>query len=215
MIAQAPNTGILVPMKGVIAEHWMYLPSIGLFLGLAQTLDTVNLHRFFVVFVLSVALALGVKTHFQNRVWQDPVAFYENIFASGSHSGRAHTNVTPFYAHKGEFDKAVEHMQAAIRHPAPLTRAMVPELHIDLALMYLHVRPEDTDSGRVTAEEIKRALAVSGRIPEAIKELNKALELDPRLSGARDLLDVIYAYQQQREKTRLYEGWAAGQPGSR
>ncbi|MFA5041333.1 MAG: hypothetical protein WC464_06850, partial [Bdellovibrionales bacterium] len=36
--AHSPDTGLLFPMNSLFLEHWMYLPSVGLFLGIAQTL---------------------------------------------------------------------------------------------------------------------------------------------------------------------------------
>ena len=36
--AHAPDTGILVMTNSLFLEHWMYLPSVGLFLGLAETI---------------------------------------------------------------------------------------------------------------------------------------------------------------------------------
>jgi hypothetical protein len=35
--AHAPNSGILFSMNSLFLEHWMYLPTIGLFLGFAET----------------------------------------------------------------------------------------------------------------------------------------------------------------------------------
>ena len=36
--AHFPDSGLLVPVNSLFLEHWMYLPTIGLFLGIAQSL---------------------------------------------------------------------------------------------------------------------------------------------------------------------------------
>jgi hypothetical protein len=214
--AQSPNTGILVPLNGVMAEGWMYVPSIGLFLGAAQTaalwldkLKTKRLPEAACGLALLIALSLGIKTHTQNEIWGDEMTFFENTLANGSHSGRGHVILAMLDAYQGRFDEAIAHEQAALSHPSPLHLRETPGLHFDLALMYLHARPENTETGIITTEEAKRALSPASQLPEAIAELKKVQELDPAMSAlAGQFLDVIHAYQQQQDPAFAYEAWA-------
>ncbi|MBU6476235.1 MAG: hypothetical protein KGQ70_09735, partial [Alphaproteobacteria bacterium] len=78
--AFSPYSGIVSPINALIAEHWMYLPSIGLALGLAQTIalwlekrKTEYLRKAVAFSAFLIVTACGAATFRQNRVWHDPV----------------------------------------------------------------------------------------------------------------------------------------------
>ncbi len=121
-----------------------------------------------------------------------------------------HVILAMLYEYQGRFDEAIASEQAAISHPSPATMREVPGFHFDLALMYLHARPESPETGIITTEEVKRVLSPASRIPEAIAEIKKAREMNPELSvPAGQFLDVIYAWQQWQDKAGAYERWSA------
>ena len=88
--ALSPYTGILKPVDGQFFEHWIYLPAIGLFLGVSQTvvvwMDALRPGKYFKkvpVFaaglVMLCTLALGIKTHLQNKILHDGGSMFESI----------------------------------------------------------------------------------------------------------------------------------------
>ena len=78
-MAHIPQSGILIPNNALIYEHWLYLPTMGLFLGSGESLARLSGHarmqRFQSVLVgLAILIAglFGVMTFEQNKVWRDP-----------------------------------------------------------------------------------------------------------------------------------------------
>jgi peptidoglycan/LPS O-acetylase OafA/YrhL/tetratricopeptide (TPR) repeat protein len=207
--AYSPSAGIAVPVDAIVAEHWMYLPTIGIAVGIAQTVADCldgkrqNVRVAAAVLVTVIAMALGIKTYHQNTVWHDSASLYEDILRYGEESGRAHLNLGLFYSGQGEFDKASQQFRMAIAHPTPLPQSMIPVLHFDLALAYLRDKPDENDM--VTLKALRQVLPFSSQTAEAIEEMHKALELDPEFYWANKFLAVIYAYQGDDGKAFLFD----------
>jgi Tfp pilus assembly protein PilF len=203
--AHAPNTGILLPINALVSEHWMYLPTIGLFLGAAlgmENLQEKKLQAIAVVLAVVAALSLGAKTYLQNRVWRDPGAFYENILSCGESTGRVHNNLGLFYWSERDFDRAIVQLRLAVENPGMRMEPMIVGMHTNLALMYLHANVNET--GSVTLEELRSALPLSPQTAEAIGELQTALKIDPDFMWANQMLTVIYDYQGDRVRADFY-----------
>ena len=78
--ALSPYTGILKPIDERNAEHWVYLPAIGLFLGASHAMttwmDALHSKKARVVaasLMVLATLVLGVKTHVQNEILYNAV----------------------------------------------------------------------------------------------------------------------------------------------
>jgi tetratricopeptide (TPR) repeat protein len=186
--AHAPDTGLLVAMNALFLEHWMYLPTLGLFLGIAQTIYTRLEQPKWVKFrpaaagvALIVALICGARTYDQNAVWHDPVTFYTHIFNYGEISARAHNNLALAYMDRHEVAKAIEEFKLAIAISDSYAET---RFNYALALMNL---PD------------QRA-----HIPEAIDNLNRSLEIDPNFYRSYDTLAKIYDFIGEHDKAVPY-----------
>ena len=191
--AHAPDTGILIPMNSLFLEHWMYLPSAGLFLGLAETGAGFLRHKPKALVFASIAATLvfagilSVKTYEQNQVWLNPVSFYTNIFSRGVTSARAHNNLALYYSDQGQYTAAIEQFKEAIA-----TGDTYAETHHNLALTYLNMPDQ------------------RAHIPEVIEHLNRAIEIDPRFYRSYQLLgDVYIRLLNDPEKAEFYHQKAA------
>lgn len=201
--AQSPNTGIIKPLYALISEHWIYLPTVGLFLGVAQTVavwiddrKSTKVSAIVAILVVLAALSLGTRTYLQNKVWHDTVSLFEHILQCGSNSGAAHNILGRFYFKQGDYEKAAAHFRAEIAHPAPIPISMTSSAHIRLAFIYLGVRPDE--NGVISPEAFTGALPLAPHLPEATEELKKALEIAPAGDAdaiwASQLLSMINAY---------------------
>lgn len=117
-IAISPVSGIY-PIKAYIAEHWLYLPSIGIFTILAS-LYAVLLRRGryrVPVIVLGVVgiLFYGILTTKQNRYFHEPLTFYERTLSYTPTSARMHNNLGNTYFTRGRVEDAIKSYRAAIR----------------------------------------------------------------------------------------------------
>jgi len=193
----SPYTGIVIPIDAMISEGWLYVPSIGLALGVAQTLSSrINKPKFktiTAVVVTVAALSLGVKSYSQNQVYQNQATLYENIFSCGEDFANTHNNLGIYYLGQNEFDKAIEQFKHVVARPGTRPPPMMAGLYINLAVAYLRV-PSD-ENGVTTIPALVDALPHTHQIPEAVEALNKALEYAPDSTWARQFLDIIHAYQ--------------------
>jgi len=200
--ALSPLTGILIPIDYKISEGWMYVPLIGLFLGVAQTLavwiggmKSKTAPVIAAAAVALMALLFGIKTYSQNDVYQTPATFYENILRCGGYHTRAYQNLGNYYWKEGEFDKAIESYKLAFKNPDQ--GDIIPaSLHYQIALAYLRVTLDENYVPK--SDSLMEALPQVTHIPEAVDELNQALKADPGFEPARALLGAINDWQAKR-----------------
>lgn len=109
--AHVPHTGILIPVNSFFLEHWLYLPSVGLFLGVAGTLLSPRMKAWPAL----LALPLAFLTFKQNQVWATPESFYTNVLKYNPNAVRVHNNLAMYYSDQKQTDKAIQHYQLAIQ----------------------------------------------------------------------------------------------------
>lgn len=172
--AHSPDSGILVQMNALFLEHWMYLPSVGLFLGIAETCARAIKNRAKVIAIicsLGAVVFAGVlanKTYNQNEVWLDAPHFYNNIFSYGEQSARARNNLALYYAGVGDLTGAVEQFKQAIA----ISDSYAETRH-NLALIYLRMDQKE-------------------HVQDALDNLNRAIEIDPNFYRSYQTMGDIY-----------------------
>ncbi len=182
------HSGVLMPVNALLNEHWMYLPTVGLTLGTAQTLAMIKQREIQIslgVAAVALAIVLGILSFQQNKLWRDPAAFYENILRYGDKSMSLHNNLGMAYAERGEPLKAIEHYRAAIELSDTFAQP-----HHNIARTLL-----DMPDGRK-------------HIPEAIAELEKAIAINPRFYQSYELLAEIYEQTGEKGKAYMYRAKA-------
>ncbi len=173
----------LFPINAYMAEHWLYLPSIGIFLFVAHGLYRLYRHPRLKKLSLGLIAALvgfyGAVTFIHNRYWADTLFFYERTWAYAPYSWRVANNLGTTYQEKGELDKAETYLLKAIE-----LKPDNAEAYNNLGVVY---------SRRHQPEE-------------AIAYLNKALALDPRYAEAyRNLGNAHRRAGRPREAAAAYE----------
>src|SRR3989344_1499931 len=120
-----PNSNLLIPNSGLIYEHWMYVPMIGIFLVMSYLALNVaeafrpplwkpKGFRYILALLLIFYLAiLGKKTIARNNDWQDPITFY-NQTLKYSQTYRVLNNLGMAYADAKLSAEAIETYQKAI-----------------------------------------------------------------------------------------------------
>jgi len=99
LAALLPFLNILSPLNAYMAEHWLYLPSVGLFL-LAGGWVSRRYERAPALFGAAVALLVllwGASSFYHNRFWADPVALFERINTLAPESTRARVSLAVTY----------------------------------------------------------------------------------------------------------------------
>jgi len=111
----------LFSINALIAEHWLYLPSVGFFillsLGLLK-LSQVSIFCKYIFLFLFCSLILGYfyLTHERNKDWRNEVVFYKNIleYTPKNQGMRIHYNLGCAYLDAGQIDEAIKEYETAI-----------------------------------------------------------------------------------------------------
>jgi len=98
----------LFDLNATVAEHWLYLPSVGFLIFVAGCcLDFPRaLFRFVIPVACLAALALGARGFIRSADWVDEETFYRRTFAAGGVSVRIALNLGQIYASRGEYAQA-------------------------------------------------------------------------------------------------------------
>jgi tetratricopeptide (TPR) repeat protein len=171
-----PVSGILVPNDALISENWLYLPTAGFALGLGESLGrlsmsirTRHLRPVLAGLVVLIAGLFGVMTFEQNRVWRDPVTFYLHILACGEDTIMTRLNLGVTYLNKGQYEAAIRQFRYMLAY-----RDSFAPAHYNFAEALLGL---DQSQPSIT---------------EAIKHLQRTIDLDPDYYRAYDQLAEIY-----------------------
>ena len=110
-----PFMGI-IPINAVFLEHWLYIPSIGIFFLIALLLNkigTTKLKPLAYILIFIISLLLIIRTIDRNRDWADEERFYKNELKFAPQSHRFLNNLGGYYARNREYEKAVPYFQKA------------------------------------------------------------------------------------------------------
>ncbi|MFC1889360.1 tetratricopeptide repeat protein [Thermodesulfobacteriota bacterium] len=110
----------IIPHHELMAEHHLYLPSVGLAAFTGVILDRVSLRsvgaRKSVVIVLVLLVALfSVMSVNRNRVWRDSTTLWSETIRTSPNCARAHYNLGTICFERGDLDCAAAELEEAIR----------------------------------------------------------------------------------------------------
>ncbi len=107
LIAYLPTSNI-VSLNATVAEHWLYLPSIGLLLFLAGcALEfPIRWHKSLGAVALCAIVALSVRSTIRSGDWLNPETFYTRTLAEGGAGMRMAINLALIYSGRGDYPKS-------------------------------------------------------------------------------------------------------------
>ena len=149
----------IVPLATFMAEHWLYVPSMGLFIAAGWALGRLATRTrpavaIAVVAVLSVAY--GARAARRNLDWRDDRTLYQATLRFAPESARVHGNLGRVYWMEGDVEAAKRELDRAIE---------LRPRHWQTADAY-------NQRGVIYQQE--------GRHPEALQDFQRAIELYPR-----------------------------------
>lgn len=125
----------IVPLNSLMAEHWLYLPSIGLFLVMAVAINKLIQSKFpkilSYLFAASIFVYFSFLTVKQNFIWRDGITLYQHTLKFSPFSASVHYNLGNSFDKLGMFDKAISEYEKAIS-----IRPQYPDAYNNLGLMY-------------------------------------------------------------------------------
>lgn len=184
-----------------VADHWQYLPSIGLVVlsvaGLTRWLATRPAWWGWSIRGTLLG-ALAILSFHQSRMYADMRTFYVTTIAKNPECWMAYNNLGNLLRDRGELDAAREELEAALR-----VRPDLHKVHYNLGNVLWDLRrPVDATRSYMRAIELKpdypdahnhlgRALMQQGRRDEALPHLREALRLEPEYHDARNNLGAV------------------------
>ena len=152
---------IVLPRTDFINERHLYLPSVGILMGLTYLVFQLR-WKWMVPLVLgTISLLLGIGTIQRNAVYADELTFWTNAVNKSPNKGRPHNNLGYAYLKQGDLDRAASEFERALELDPGFTK-------ISLNLGYVYLLRRDVGKAR---EVYLKAL----RYDPASLELREAL----------------------------------------
>ena len=111
----------IIPIKDVIFEHRVYLPSIGLFIATGTFFFMVieglrsKWKYAYIGLLMIIAVMLTGTAYARNAVWKERIILWEDAVSKSPMKARPHNNLGNAYQSQGFIDKAIEQFQTAIK----------------------------------------------------------------------------------------------------
>jgi Flp pilus assembly protein TadD len=207
----------IFPHHELLAEHYLYLPSVGFCLAAAlaaeRFLEPGRRSVLITGCLLAVAVLFACRIWDRNRDWSDTITLYQKTVTTAPQCARAHNNLGNALARAGRLEEAIAaYGQALAVKPA------YPDVLNNLGIVYL--RSGDADEAITTYMKalaltpnhtrahynLANAYREKGLFDQAIAEYIKALKIKPGNSSARrNLMDAQARRRALDRKISAYE----------
>ncbi len=198
----------LYPVGAYMAEHWLYLPSVGIFLlaaGFFRRLCRQELLKTIAPVLIGVLLIFySGLTIRQNRYWRTKLGFFERTLVYAPESVRVLNNLGLVYHSLNRYAEA-----AALYEKAVKIRPGYYEAHNNLGCSFRELgQREEAIAEFKRTLELKPGYATAyynlgtvyfslGRKEEAIASFRKAIALNPNYALAYNDLAIVYSFAGQ------------------
>ncbi len=167
--------------KNIVADRFMYLPCLGICFLIGYSFDQLlkkeHLRKIVFVIAIPIAILLGAKTFAQTQIWKDSIPFWNHELKYYPDNATAYGNRGEAYKDIGQYDKALEDFNNAIR-----------------------VDPKYAEGYNSRGQ----ILAMRGNIDEALEDFLKVIELNPHFDEAYNNIGIIYTMKKDNEKALIY-----------
>ncbi len=179
----------LFPINAYMAEHWLYLPSIGFFIIAAKAISagatgrlpagkagSPLLKTLTIIFAVCLLAFYSYLTVRQNTYWQDPIRFYKRTLTYAPNSSRVYYNLGLAYRAIDKNEEAIASLKEVIKIDADDAGA-----YHSLGVIYTAMDKKD----------------------EAISSYEKAIDIDPDFLSAYDALGNMYLDTGEKEAAEV------------
>ncbi|MBP9854060.1 MAG: tetratricopeptide repeat protein [Candidatus Omnitrophica bacterium] len=214
LVGLFPVANVFVVVNAYMAEHWLYIPSMGLFLVMAGAITKLSsknemLRSALFVFVLLLGTFYGYLTYQQNKTWLNQIDFYERTRKFAPDSARLHADLGEAYYRVGRVEDSRDSTIRAIQ--------LRPNYYAAWSnLGTIYVRLGEIDKA---IEAYQNSLKISPgyfnahfnlaniykdqeKFDEAITHYEQALKYKPSLAMAYNNLAICYNQKGNLEKAK-------------
>jgi len=190
----------LFPINAYMAEHWLYVPSIGFFLWLADRAAAFGRRapRPAAAAAAAVLLLYGGVTFRQNGYWREPLAFYDRTLRYAPDSARLHYNKGLYLEGTGDAVAAAAAYAKATEADAQYTAAFINMGNVRMergdaaGALEAYTRALNVRPSAGTLKNIGGVHASLKDYGKAAESYRRALELDPGSAEIRNDLGTVY-----------------------
>lgn len=197
----------IIPINSFIAEHWIYMASIGPFmligLGLAWLWQAIpaggrSLRLGFILAVLFPLWLYSELTFNRNKDWKDEISFFNSTLKYHPKNARLYLNLGNTYYEKGQTDQAIEQYLKSISINknyavayGNIGSAYLSKDDIDNAGKYISIAIQLQNNYPIAHYNLGIIHFKNKRYKEAIEELKTATDQLPQLYQAWNMLGRV------------------------
>ena len=203
--------GMLVPVIGLVqvgwqghADRYTYLPQVGLYIaGTWAIADLTASFRRRILLGAAALLIIGALSWtawIQTSYWRDSETLFTHALAVTGKNDVAENNLGIVFLQRGELDKAIAKLQAAIdlrpeNGPAHnnLAKAFLQKGQLAEAMIhyrkFLEIEPQNVEARNI----LGTALIQQGHVREAVEQWQDALAIEPENGNAASNLAWVFA----------------------
>ncbi len=180
-----PAVRFLPTEEMVMADRYIYLSCIGIFLLLAYTFNwllhkTPHLSKAFLILLLSVGITcLGYSAHQRCHIWQDSLSLWNDVLKQDGGIVAAHINRGKFFLNTAEYGLAEADFKRAIKLSLDACRSYNNQEYCNIFLLFADIDLAITQNAL-------------GKKEEAISTLKTVISLNPDYERAYFELAGIY-----------------------
>jgi tetratricopeptide (TPR) repeat protein len=182
----------LFPLAFYMADHYLYVPSIGFFILVSRPLRNIlqkkEMRQFAAAGITIIAVFFAILTTLQTGYWVSARKFYERTLKYNPQSARMWANLGKEYGLMGDNSQAITHFEKAL--------SIEPENEVaysNLAILYYN----------------------AGRKDDALASCKKAMDINPNNTKARNMLGVLQrSIGEYEEAKKQYHDAIQASPGN-
>lgn len=201
----------IYPINAYMAEHWMYIPSVGFFIILSNGLISITkkqkIKPFFLILSIGIILYFACLTFVQNNYWQDPQTFYERTLKFAPDSWRANFNLGNIYAKNHNYKEAIILYKKSLDNNSDNIEAYNNLANSYMAIgdntkaINIYKKTIETNPKNIQAyNNLGNAFVSTRNLNGAYAAFRKVIELNPKNPSGYNNLSNIYLSSGQFKK---------------
>ncbi len=201
----------IIPIRDVIVEHRVYLPSVGFFMAAAALMaHLIPKQKVKIVIVVALISVLAISTYLRNNTWREEEYIWKDAIARAPNNARAYGSLGIVYKKRGEYDKAIELFEKSMSlgKAYPEVFLHLGDIYFDRkdynkAVMYLEAALKIDFSKKVRLgilNKLGRTYGKPGENEKAVEAFEAAIRLYPDVTVPYNNLGVLYVRTGQLDR---------------
>ncbi len=170
-----PMSNLVAKINALVWDHWLYTPSIGIFLSLASLLQKKLIQRLAYFILITLLIIFSILTHLRSKYYRNTEAISRLILSYEPGSAKTWNNLAIALDEKNQYQEAIDSYAKAIE-----LEDIYPQSHHNLANTYVAL----------------------GKYDLAEKEYLKAIEMDSNFFYSYLALGKLYLDRGEKEKAK-------------